>query len=124
VFELAERYAQRGETNQALAYYLAGLEHAPWNLGAQMAFGELLAATGKLEAARGKAQLVWDHAETDALLSRAATLGDRAFEAGLPDDEPFPAKGHCVALVPVGPVDAWLVRDLRSELSNRLHLKA
>ena len=74
VFALAGRYAATGNTNEALAYYQKGLAAYPWNLDGQLAVARILQSAGDTNGARQKAQLVWKHAETDALLSGAAEL--------------------------------------------------
>jgi len=122
VFELAARYATLGETNKALSYYSKALEHHPWNLDAQLAAAELLHARGETNRAQEKAVLVFSHAETDALLGRAARLLGTAFEPKLPESEPWPANTNALALVPVGEIDVWLVLDVRRELETILKI--
>ncbi len=122
VFELASRYATAGATNKALDFYTKGLEHHPWNLEAQITVAELLLGKGEAEKAREKATLVFNHAETDALLGRAAVVLGRPFESTLPEPEPWPANTNALALVPLGEIDAWLLRDLRRELQGALQM--
>jgi predicted Zn-dependent protease len=122
VFELASRYARAGATNKALSFYAKGLEHHPWNLEAQVTVAELLLGTGDAEKAREKATLVFNRAETDTLLGRAAMVLGTPFESTLPDPEPWPVNTNALALVPVGEIDAWLLRDLRRELQDALQM--
>lgn len=119
VFQLAERYAWGGQTNEALEYFTKALEHQPWNLEAQLAAAQLLYAKGETNAARQKAELVWSRAETDNLLSRASQILEKPFETELPD-KPWPENTNALALVPIGKVDAWLMRELRAELEKNL----
>src|SRR6266536_3672495 len=80
VFELAARYVTAGETNEALTFYAKALEHYPWNLDAQVAVAELLYGKGETDKAHEKATLVFNRAETDALLGRAAEVLGTPFE--------------------------------------------
>nr|MBP9902304.1 hypothetical protein [Verrucomicrobiota bacterium] len=122
VFELASRYATAGATNKALSFYAKGLEHHPWNLEAQMTVAELLLGIGDTVKAREKASLVFNRAEADALLMRATKVLGSAFESTLPGSEPWPANTNALALVPVGEVDGWLLRDLRRDLQGALQM--
>ena len=122
VFELASRYATAGATNKALNFYAKGLEHNPWNLEAQVTVAELLLGTGDAEKAQEKATLVFNRAETDALLGRAAKVLGTSFDTTLPEPEPWPTNTNALALVPLGEIDAWLLRDLRRELQGALQM--
>ena len=122
VFELAARYVEAGETNTGLSYYTKALEHQAWNLDAQMAVAELLRARGQTNEGRAKAELVWNRAESDALWLRAATFLGKSVEARLPDRESWPEGTNALALVPVGRVDTWLMRDLREQLGKILEI--
>jgi predicted Zn-dependent protease len=105
-----------------LSHYSKALEHHPWNLDAQLAVAELLHARGETNRAQEKAALVFSHAETDALLGRAARLLGTPFEPKLPESEPWPANTNALALVPVGEIDVWLVLDVRRELETVLKI--
>lgn len=120
VFKLAEQYAAAGKTNEALSYYLKGLEHQPWNLDAQLAVARLLRSTGDTNGAQQKAELVWKYAETDALLAGAAELLGKPFDLQLPKSEPWPKDSFALALVAYGNVDAWLLLELRADLPKLL----
>lgn len=120
VFQLAAKYSTAGDTNKAIETYLRALEHQPWNLEAQISVAELQLSKGRSDAAREKAMLVWNRAETDALLSRAASLLNTNFSAKLPEQEAWPESTDVLALVPLGEVDAWLILDLRRELQRVL----
>ena len=122
VFELASRYATAGSTNRALSYFSKGLEHHPWNLEAQVTVAELLFGAGDTGKAREKATLVFSRAETDALLGRAAKVLGTTFESTLLESEPWPANTNALALVSVGEIDAWLLRDLRRDLQSALQM--
>jgi predicted Zn-dependent protease len=122
VFELASRYMKAGETNKALSFYAKALEHRPWHLDAQISVAELLQGKGETDQAREKALLVFNRAETDALLGRAAKVLRTAFELKLPESEPWPEKTNALALVPVGEIDVWLLLDLRRELQDALQM--
>jgi len=106
VFLLAERYASLGQTNKAMSYYTKALEHQPWNLGAQLAMARLLFDSGQTDRARQKADLVWNHAETDDLLIEAAKVLGKPFNGKVPLDDAWPPGPTGLALVPVGNVDA------------------
>src|SRR6185503_996079 len=103
VFQLAERYDSLGQTNKAMSYYTKALEHEPWNLAAQLAMARLLYDAGQTNGARQKADLVWEHAETDDLLIKTAKLLGKPFDGQLPSDTPGSTG---MALVPLGKVDA------------------
>src|SRR6266550_1996422 len=120
VFRLAQQYATAGKTNETLNYYLKGLEHQPWNLDAQLAVARLLRDSGDTKGAEQKAELVWKHAETDALLGSAAELLGKPFDSQLPKSEPWPKDTFALALVPYGEVDAWLLLKMRADLPQLL----
>jgi predicted Zn-dependent protease len=122
VFELAARYAGTGATNKAIVTYLKALEHQPWNLDGQISVAELLSRTGQTNSAYEKAALVWNRAETDTLLARAATLLRTNFDSKLPSSQPWPDNTNALALVPVGEVDGWLMHDLRRDLQSVLQI--
>lgn len=119
VFEFAERCAAAGKTNEALLYFAKGLEHQPWNLHAQLAVARLLKNAGDTDGARQKAELVWKHAETDALLVQAAGLLGLSFSNSL-ESESLPTDAFGLALVPCGETEAWLLRQLREDLRKAL----
>lgn len=87
-------------------FYAKGLEHHPWNLEAQVTVAELLLGTGDAEKAKEKATLVFNRAETDAPLGRAAKVLGTSFDMTLPEPEPWPTNTNALALVPVGEIDA------------------
>src|SRR5260221_9359784 len=120
VFQLADRYAAIGQASKAINYYGKALEHQPWNLDAQLAMARLLGGVGDTNGARQRAELVWNYAETDALLSQAAKLLDKPFETRLPDQEPQPTATYALALVPYAGSDVWLMLALREELPKIL----
>lgn len=120
VFRLAERLTALGETNKALGYYHSALEHEPWNLPAQLAVADLLNKIDKTAEAQQKAELVWNYAETDALLSEAAKLLNKSFSVEIPQDEISPSASNQLVLVPVGNIEVWLLLELRNELKNLL----
>jgi predicted Zn-dependent protease len=119
VFRLAERYDSLGQTKKAISYYTRALEHEPWNLDAQVAMARLLYDAGQTNSSRQKAELVWDHAETDDLLIKAAKLLGKPFDRQLSGDT-WPPGSTGMALVPIGKVDAWLLLELRAELPSFL----
>jgi len=119
VFQLAERFAAAGKTNEALKYYTKALEHQPWNLDAQLALARLQDAGGDTNSARQKLELVWKHAETDALLAQAASLLGLPFATKL-DQESLPTETFALALVPYGETDVWLLVELREDLKKTL----
>lgn len=120
VFQLADRYAAIGQTNKAINYYGKALEHQPWNLDAQVALARLLGAVGDTNGARQRAELVWNYAETDALLGQAAKLLGKPFVAQLPDQKSEPTAPYALTLVPYEGSDVWLMLGLREELSKLL----
>ena len=123
VFELAKRYADTGQTNDAVKYYRAALEHHPWHLDGQMRLAELLRDTGAADAATEKAQLVYRHAETDALLSRAAIFLRKSTDPTFITNVASPESPYAVVLVPLADVDAWLLQEIRRQLQTVLNIR-
>lgn len=119
VFLFAERCAAAGKTNEALHYFAKSLEHHPWNLDAQLAVARLLKDAGDTNGARQKAELVWKHAETDALLAQTAAMLGQPFATRL-ESESLPTDAFALALVPCGETEAWLLRQLREDLRKAL----
>jgi predicted Zn-dependent protease len=120
VFQLADRYVATGQTNEALNFYNKALEHQPWNLDAQLAMARLLNATGDTNGAKQKAELVWNYAETDALLNQAATLLNKPFDTKLPNQEAQPTEPYSLILIPYDGTDIWITLSLREKLSEIL----
>ncbi len=119
VFAYAERCASTGRTNEALEYYVQGLQRQPWNLDAQLAVARLLAGAGTTNGARQKAEMVMKYAETDTLLAGAAKVLGRPYRTNL-EQEALPTAACALALVPYGAPDSWLLKALRDDLGKTL----
>jgi len=121
VFRWAARLEQDGKTAESLKFVEAGLRLAPFRLDQQLVAAELLLKARQTDAARERAGIVWQRAETDELLVRAAgVLGLPA--ATNPPVNAWPEQGPALGLVPLGPVDLWLLRALQTNLGKALQV--
>ncbi|MBU4461131.1 MAG: hypothetical protein KJ579_11225, partial [Verrucomicrobia bacterium] len=120
IWRYVDELVRSGSTNEALRYMDEALKLDPWNLKYQIQAAEFLAARGDAAAAREKAGLVHDRAETDELIGRArARLGKDAIRRPDPLALPDPAVST-VILIPLGHTDHWLLWAMARSLGDTL----
>jgi predicted Zn-dependent protease len=120
VFLAALRLREVGKEAAALRYLLGGLERDPWALARQLDAAELLQRAGKQAEAEHRIRLVLDHAESDVDYGRALLLQGKPRNSRLPPLAKFTGDGHAVVLVPAGPVDTFLLQEVRDDLAKML----
>jgi predicted Zn-dependent protease len=121
VFRWAAKLEQDGKTAESVKFVEAGLRLAPFRLDQQIVAAELLLKSRQTNAARERASIVWQRAETDELLAAAAgVLGLSATTNS--SVTTWPEQGPALGLVPLGPVDLWLLRALQTELGKALQV--
>lgn len=121
VFRWADTLRQEGQSAESLKFVEAGLRLAPFRMDQQIVAAELLLISLQTNAAREHASIVWQRAESDELLSAAAgVLGLPTITN--PPATTWPERGPAIGLVPLGPVDLWLLRALQTDLGKVLQV--
>jgi predicted Zn-dependent protease len=117
---LIDRLLEEGDKAGAEKYLDAALQHYPWALDYQIQYAALLDEKGKSEQAKAKAKLVLDHAESDRLINQARKLLGQDPLPALPKLAKLQGDGPALVLVPVGPVETWLLLALEEDLGGAL----
>lgn len=123
VFEAAGALAAAGRSEEALGYFVKGLQLSPWNLEQQMAYAELLQKVGRAEEAKDVAQMVSTRGETDELVNRALGLMGKEPVAAPPVwNSSF--QGRWICFVRIGKVEDCVLNEAMDRLSRTLGLPA
>jgi predicted Zn-dependent protease len=120
IWALVDRLRESGATDEVLKYLVFGLKHDPWALKYQLWCAKLLASKGENEKAKEKAEVVFEYAETDALLNEARALLKKEPPAKIPKLKQLETAADALVLVPLGKVDVWLMWKLRDSLQESL----
>ena len=123
VYRIAVELRAAGREDEACQYLEQGLRADPWNMEQQLVLAELLAGRGHEDEAAAKASMVFKYAEKESELLRALPLLHRSPAGLLPELEPVGGTATVLVLLPVGPVNRFLLEDLQAALSRRLGLE-
>ncbi len=126
-FLLADRYTDQGRDEDAIRLYAEALQVDSWRFDKQLKLARLLAAHARADEAAQKAGEIARYAHDESLASQAEALlqqlgrppADRSAPPSVP---PGPLTDAKLILVPVGPVHAHLLEELRLALSWQLGL--
>lgn len=123
VFAAAEALAVAGRSEEALEYFVKGLQLSPWNLEQQMAYADLLQNMGRESEAKEVAQMVSSRGETDELVNRALKLMGKDPVGPPPVWEPT-FQGRWICFVRIGKVEDCVLNTAMDRLSRTLGLPA
>lgn len=123
VFDAAERLREEKSLENARFYFENGLQISPWNMDAQLSYAKVLLNLSEVEGARRTALIVLKTSERQSLLEDASKISGVALPGPLsilPNQE-FEEKVFC--LVPIGPVQNWILTKAGERLSKTLGVK-
>lgn len=121
VFEAADRLKAENKNQQAKFYYEKGLQLSPWDMDAQLSYSKTLAELGDYERAEKTAQIVFQTTERQSLLEEVHKLTGIELPNALdvlPKDQ---LENVVFCLVPIGPVQNWILSKAGGRLSSELN---
>lgn len=120
LFELGDLYLKENNIARAMRLYEQGLTADSLNFAYQVKHAKLLLTAGEKGQAVEKLKIVSTYAEEAALIDEARRLlATNGFEVGLPaENEPNQVNGPILYLVPIGEMNATLLRETATELEK------
>jgi len=106
----ADRFRESGDPRTARQYLKKIVKIDPWAMEAHVMLAEVQKAAGEDTAVEKKTRWILEHAESGRVRSRALRLAGSPADATLPSIAPVPGTDLRIVLIPIGPVDALLLK--------------
>lgn len=116
----AEHLRQEGQARTALQWLDRILKVDPWAMRARLMVAEIGREQASTPAWRKQAEWILDHALADHVRVGALYLLDRPVDTSIPAMQRVPGAGVTIVLVPIGKVDALLLKAVAEEAGRYL----